>query len=462
MAFHLDQIPANHKKEEDIYTIITEGDGIGSVYITSENRKIVSGLPVSEEVPVEKLEDFSMLLPSEEESYFLTPCVEGTVVKVWFSRDGDGNYIPMFSGTKRVFYEESFWGFKDKKFGKLFRENGGDSFLESLSDDEKAEGISYYFIIMDRSLVITSRINMLDNETIVFFIGIVDIEGNISMPAEFDNNVFYQHNDRSSVLPTSELRAGRILVPTVLSPEEAFSVITNGYDSHNYPEKDIPYSYHRGESVILRHGNHIKKITPPCYETRKIICGDNANIKYVLYCLMDIAKNEEKYRDSFKPLGCLTKQQLLEIKGLSDKTEATTRVLHYLSQHKDISYDASSINDRRDIITHCVLFCPLHKIDSYIDSYMDYLSCRFFIQKFMQKHSSQIRKGAYDERLSEHHQKALARLKDMTERAKIYASEKDTRFSYPQKMEYKMRFFLQNEMSWSLYKIEKAVRFIQT
>lgn len=463
MVFHLDEIHADMKKEEGIYTIVTDGEGIGSIYVTSENRKIVSGLPVSDEVSVSNSDEFSQILPGDQDSYFLTPCVEGPVVKIWFSRDEDGNYVPMFSGTKRVYCEESFWGNRDKKFGNLFRENGGDSFLESLSDDEKKEGISYYFIIMDRSLVITSRVNMIDNETIVFFIGIVDIDGNISMPPEFDEGVFYQHNDRSSVLPTSEVRGGRILVPTVFSPEEAFSVLTHGYDVHNYHQEIIPSSYYMGESVIMRQGNHITKITPPCHEIRKMICGDSPNLKYVLYCLMDMAKKKDEYKNSYNPLGCLTKQQLLEIRQIEDKTETTAMILHYLSQNKEIPYNSSSIVDMRgNILTHCILFCPLHKIDQYIDSYMDYLSCRFYIQKFIQRHSSHIRKGNYDEKLSEHHNRALLRLKDMTERAKTYASEKDPKFSYSQKMEYKIKFFLQNEMSWSLYKIEKAVKFLQT
>jgi len=462
MVFHLDEIPVDMRKEEGIYTIITGGEGIGSIYITLENRKIVSGLPTSDEVSVKNSDDFSKILPSDQDSYFLTPCVEGTVVKIWFSQD-DGNYIPMFSGTKKVFYEESFWGNRDKKFGNLFRENGGDMFLESLSDDQKIEGLSYYFIIMDRSLVITSRINMLDNETIIFFIGAVDIGGNISMPDEFDDSVFYQHNERTSVIPTAEIRGGRILVPTVFSPEEAFSVLTHGYDVHNYPVEIVPRSYYMGESVILRHGNHITKITPPCHEIRKMICGDSPNLKYVLYCLMDMAKKKDEYQNSYSPLGCLTKPQLLEIRQLEDKIEITAMVLDYLSQNTETPYNSSSIIDRRgNILTHCILFCPLHKIDQYIDSYIDYTSCRFFIQKFIQRHSSQIRKGNYDEKLFESHPKALARLKDMIERAKVYASEVETRFSYSQKMEYKIKFFLQNEMSWSLYKIEKAVKFLQT
>ena len=384
MVFHPDEIPVDMRKEEDIYTIITGGEGIGSIYITSENKKIVSGLPVSDEMSVKNSDDFSKILPSDSESYFLTPCVEGTVVKIWFSQDDEGNYIPMFSGTKKVFYEESFWGNRDKKFGKLFRENGGDMFLESLSDDEKTEGLSYYFIIMDRSLVITSRINMLDNETIIFFIGAVDIAGNISMPDEFDDSVFYQHNERTSVIPTAEIRGGRILVPTVFSPEEAFSVLTHGYDVHNYPVEIVPRSYYMGESVILRHGNHITKITPPCHEIRKMICGDSPNLKYVLYCLMDKAKNEIQYKNTYIQLGCLTKQQLLEIREIEDKTEVTERALYYLSQNKEIPYKSSCEIDRRaNILTHCILFCPLHKIDSYIDSYIDYISCRFFIQKFI-------------------------------------------------------------------------------
>ena len=73
------------------------------------------------------------------------------------------------------------------------------------------------------------------------------------MPSEFDDSIFYQHNDRSSVLPTSECRGGRILVPTVFSPEEAFSVLTHGYDVHGIDHPEDVGDFKGGDYGLVIH-----------------------------------------------------------------------------------------------------------------------------------------------------------------------------------------------------------------
>ena len=107
----------------------------------------------------------------------------------------------------------------------------------------------------------------------------------------------------------------------------------------------------------------------------------------------------------------------------------------------------------------------MSKVNQFIDSWVDYKVSRDLIRKFIRNHNAHIRNGNYDEKLTQFHKRALVRIKDMAKHSKIYASGhsgEETKGSYSSRMDYSLNGLINNEFGTSLYRIEKAIRFVQT
>ena len=168
-----------------------------------------------------------------------------------------------------------------------------------------------------------------------------------------------------------------------------------------------------------------------------------------------MSKDETSYSERFPRLGCLDESQLQIILDNS-KTETSFIINTYMN--KDKNFNPKTQQSRMsNILTNCILFCPLRKIDIFINAWRDYNQSKSLIIKFIKKHNSDIRHGKYDERLSEYHSKALNRIRNLADVSKIYASERDSRHSYSSRMEYSLKGLIDKEFGPSLYRIEKAI-----
>ena len=444
--FHLDNISSDDKNIEGIYTIV-KGDSDpsiqGNIYNT-ETSELVSGtFCASSEYHFTSDEEFLSLFSEKTRA---TVGYEGAMVKVQLRDE------LLFSNTKRVDCRNSFWGNKEETFYKLWYENGGEAFLSKLEPSD----LTHHFMIMNSNLVITSRMDMRDNDTIIIYLGSVDLDGNIQDINQIDPDVYYLHTSREHVLPSREQLAGRVLIPTVISPQEALSILKSGYENIEYEEGSIPFSLFKGETVILRRGTkEIIKVVPKCYEMRKLIAGNTPNMKNHLYRLLEMSKDETSYSERFPHLGCLDESQLQIILDNS-KSETSFIINTYMNRNKNFNLKNQQ-SRMSNILTNCILFCPLRKIDIFINAWRDYSQCKTLIMKFIKKHNADIRHGKYDERLSDYHSKALTRIKNLADVSKIYASEKDPRHSYSSRMDYSLRGLVDKEFGPSLYRIEKAI-----
>lgn len=444
--FHLDHISSDDKNTDGDFTIIKGGTDTslrGNIYRTENSELVSATFSASSEV---EFESDDQVLSLFGENTYATVGYEGAMVKFQVTEDRT-----FFSNTNKIDCRNSFWGDK-KKFYDLWYENGGRKFSENIENSI----LTHHFMIMNENLMITSRMDLRDHDTVIIYLGSVDLEGNIHQLAEIDPEIYYLHTDRSNVLPSKEELAGRILIPTPLRPEEALAVLKIGYENVQYDEGVIPHSTFKGETIIIRRGEkEIIKVVPKCYSMRKIIAGNTPNMKNHLYRLMEFAKDASTYSENFQPIGCLDESQ---IKIIRDNSKTETSFIINTFINKGQNYNPSQITDRMsNIMTNCLLFCPLRKIDIFIDAWYDYNTCRSDIIKFIKKHNADIRHGKYDERLSEFHGKALARIKNLADVSKIYASEKNTKFSYSSRLEYSLKGLISKEFGPSLYRIEKAI-----
>ena len=458
--FHLDDIEEALKSSDDKFTII-KGDSRpeikGNIYL-KENSKLVSKSFGKCDVIEYEKSQFETFYKENKDIYknhYFTPCYEGPHVKIWYDDSGEIH----FSNDNKIDCTTSFWGNKEETFGKLFFENGGQKFVDKLTSDVKRLGYTHHFMIINKSLVITSRIDLRNNDTIIVYLGTTSLDGKIFEITFLDPEVHFYNHDKRNVFPSKEELAGRIIIPTKLTVEEAFFVLNNGYESNSY-NPVIQRDLIKGECVIFRNGyDGIVKFNPPNYQMRSLIAGTTPNVKSRLYNLLEKAKNKETYEDQFPVIGCLDDSKL-EIIKQNDKRITTFVINTFIEKEKNYSKDSLE-NRMNNILVICLLCCPLPKIDLFIDAWMDYKYCRDKILKFIVAHSSNIRNEKYDDKLNFSHQKALLRLKDLAKTSKNYANNKRKGNTYNERMVYSLKGLLQNEFGSSLYRIEKAITFIQ-
>ena len=115
------------------------------------------------------------------ESAKVTSCFEGPMVKMW--KDLAGNIH--LSTNNKLDCTNSFWGNKEERFGLLFNNNGGNLFTEKYANDTH----THHFMVVTRSLMNTSEIQLGDNHCVVVYLGSVNHQNEISM-LEPDPDVF--------------------------------------------------------------------------------------------------------------------------------------------------------------------------------------------------------------------------------------------------------------------------------
>ena len=452
--FHLDTVPEDSKLKDDMYTIITGTQNLdlkGNIYL-NENSTLISKSFGSEVIPYEEssFKNFVEENVKKYPNYHFTPCFEGPLIRISFH---EGKLL--FSNYNRVNCKNSFWGNKEETFEKLFYENGGQKFVDSLTET-KESGYSHHFMIVKKNLLITSRIDMRNNETIIVYLGTTTLEGQILEFTELNPEIHFYNHDKGNVFPLKEELAGRILIPTKIKIEEAFSILTRGYETLEY-DNVIPRKITNGECVIFRNGTDgIVKFTPENYEIRSLVAGKTPNVKSRLYNLLEEVKNKDSYDETFPSIGVLEDSKLELIK-MNSKNITTFNVNKFISDKKDDSVECKMNN----IVVVCILCCPLSKVDLFIDAWFDYKSSREKICNFIKKHNSSIRTGGYDDKLNKFHLKALNRLKDLAKVSKNYASDNSKGYTYNARMAYSLKGLLRNEFGPSLYRIEKAISSIQ-
>lgn len=390
---------------------------------------------------------------SEQANNTISLCYEGPLVILRFDEKGKMH----FYNTKRLDCRNSFWGNKNEKFGELFMDNGGARFVDSV---EKIPSISHHFMIMTPSLMTTTRADFRNNQCIVVYLGSVSLDGTILNPEKLSPDVYYYHKiSNNNFYPTREEVAGRILVPTRITLLEAEHILKNGYDFNQLSGK-IDKSQFCGECVILRINNRkIIKFIPECYKLRSFIAGSVPNVKNRLYTILELSKDLEKYHEQFPIVGSLEKECIEALKQTS-KTDTTKNLETFLETFDN--YVDERITDRmNNIFLVCILSCPLSKVDLFIDGWFSYLSCKETIVKFIKEKNGKIRSGFYDNRLMEFHNKALERIKNIAQVSKEYATTEKNKYPYVSRLEYSIKGMVRNEFGPSLYRIEKAIKFIK-
>lgn len=386
-------------------------------------------------------DDDLMQLCNSFKDYYFTHCFEGPLVKVWYDSDGERH----FSSQRRIDCTKSFWGDKTKRFGDLFTKYGGQRFDEMCS---KTPNQTHHFMIIEPSLMVTTRVDIFDNECVIVYLGTVDTEGKRTM-MQCDDAIFYE----SKSFVCKEYLKNRILYPKEIIVEEAIQLLK--FDS------DRPYN---NENVMLFGDNQIYKIKHGRSEFRECIAGSNPNLKNRLYMLLDDANAElQEYSEMYQFIGAPSDQELMLFKTMSVRAieNYTKNVIYKRLNYDDfiISTDAV-MNRKRNILMSMLLNTPIVKSYQLIDYWFDYVNVRNKIATAIIKYNRptfNFTKLENEEKLMYFNKRAIERLRDLSCTCKNYARETKNQKPYMYNLKYSLHGLLSKEYGCSLYRIEKCL-----
>ena len=389
-----------------------------------------------------------------------TSCFEGPLVKLWYDSEGNRH----FSNLKKLNCSNSYWGDKTKRFGDLFTNYGGLKFEEVIP---KTKHLTHHFMLIENTLMVTSRETIYDNDCVVVYLGSVDLEGK-KFNLDYDDSIFYQ----SKYFVNKETLQNRILYPKNMSHEEAQQKLlyTNKLVANNYQwgisesNKELCVSHlFKGENIMLFADDKIYKLKHKASQLREYLAGNTPNVKNRLYVLLDSSKKKfTDYNTVFPYIGIPTDEELKLFKKMSH-VAIETYVVNVIHQRLEFTIlkDPKNVEQRsRNILLTFILSTTLHRSQLLIDYWFDYKKIKNDIANVIIKKSNETTNFTdiqAEESIISFNKKGIDRLKDLSNTCKNYARTTKNDKPYMYNLKFSLYGLLNNEYGSSLYRIEKSI-----
>lgn len=384
-------------------------------------------------------ENFKNFCNTFKNVYF-TNCYEGPLVKLWYDSKGK----LQFSSQRKVDCKESYWGDKDKKFGDLFIKNGGSNFIEKTST---TPGLTHHFMILEPSLMVTTRTHLNNNECALVYLGTVDLQHS-KYNIDCDPRIF----EKCDFVPPTDLD-GKIIYPNHINYEQAVNHLT-------------PKNILGGENIMLFGDGKIWKIKHQHSSLRELFAGNTPNTKNRLYTLLDNAKlSKDQYLDEFPLIGCPTDEEIKLFDTMSN-TAIENYAKNIINPRVEMNYvdDKNVDNKLRNILMTYILSTTLFKSKQLSKYWFDYINIRDKIAKTILSKSNSTYDFTVlniDEKLIEFNRKGFERLKNLSLTSKNYARETKNNKPYMYNLKYSLYGLLSREYGCSLYRIEKCINYLE-
>ena len=467
MAYSVDKIHSSEKVVEGKFTASTGSVNPYTRGLIFENDEIVSssfGFSPSYTPTLEQIADLCAFNTD------ITTCFEGPLVKLWW----DSDQVHHLSTTNKLDCTNSYWGNKDERFGDLFYKNGGEKFLNECQQRQ----LTHHFMIMTPSLMVTSDIDLKDNDCMVVYLGSMSKKGYYSN-IERNEQIFYYQS--FNTIPTKDVLNGKILYPYAWKTDDVNyyfnfiqQILKHGYNGSQHAMEPLSQdekfigvdssviSSYFGSPVIMRTPQGIVKFVPESYEKKCNIIGNSPNIKLLVYKLMDACRTKqdavleyfEKYDFLFVPdwefLDSLKESDNVKISIIQKYRSLGT--VGFMDAKNPRNSDARE----RNMMLILLLCLPQCKANEAIDAYKNYIECQTKLKDFISINLTKIVEGKYDETIE--NEKVIARLKDMCVRSFEYAKKNNKNTEgYNKRLQFSLKGLINNEHGASLYKINKAI-----
>lgn len=424
----------------------------------------------SELVPTDN--DYSSIT----DSVCVSTCFEGPMVKVW--KDLSGNVH--LSTNNKLDCTNSFWGNKEERFGELFYSNGGTLFTERYATNT----VTHHFMVVTRSLMNTSEIQIGDNDCVVVYLGSVDHQNEISM-LEPVPDVFVKQENHYHI-PSKESMANRVLYPYISSIGNDVNLLLKIYHVLSYGLNPLindmfsklsvdeqgrgvsleTIKTYFGNPMILRNNSSITKFLPIGYHKKCSIIGNNPNIRYRVYRLMDhcIAKKDSvtAYYNDFDYIFAPTVDFL---KTLITSPNIKRDIVMEYRKTGSGNHTKTSVSEReRNLLVLLILSLPENKGPIAIHSYLNYLSVQSRLMRFITSNKHHISLGKTKDLLLANPSSArvdmdtldriVKRITDIYTNTHAFAVKEH---GYMRRFKSSLRSLISNEYGASLYKIERVI-----
>ena len=403
-----------------------------------------------------------------------TTAFEGPLVKLWW----DTAENPHLSTTKNLDCSNSYWGNKQERFGPLFHTNGGQAFIDAADD----KTLTHHFMIMTPSLLVTSELDLVDNDCVVVYLGSMTRDFNFVM-LECTDELFVQQ-PAMEIIPPKAAIDGKLLYPFVATLNDinilnrVYSMVEFGINPAIVPifrpltedeacrgvNMPLLKSYF-GNPVIVRDSQAITKFVPHGYSKKCGILGNSPNVKLMVYQLMDSCRPKRDIANQyFQDFDFLFVPSTQFLSGLKDSDNVKRDIALEYREQGTVGFTKAkdfrnNLERERNLLLVILLCLPQSKAYEAIKAYEEYTVVRKNLQSFIKFNTTKILNGGYD---SETNARVTTRLKDMASRATSYSispTAEGQESSYNQgKFNFSLRGLVMNERGGSLYKIEREMK----
>jgi len=477
MPFPLSKFDASEKITEGIWTSETGQTSemfIGSNgSVNEESRGLIydhDGKLVSHSfgnTSVVEYTDKEALASLLKDGDVITQCFEGPLVKLWWDSEGNEH----LSTTNKIDCTKSFWGNREERFGPLFYDNGGKIFSEYCHEHELKE-LTHHFMIMTPSLLVTSNVELNQNECIVVYLGSVNISGDyVEGILEGELHLFYRQEERNVFRDPLHI-SKRIVIPaTTVYTEQHLDTIDTvlrfGYgvryqitEEEKMRGVDINIiTAYCGEPLIVRRGNSITKIVPSGYKRKCELLGNTPNIKLQVFRMMDYCRPKmahvQKYFEEFDFLFYSPDSTVEILNAVNPKNTI-------ISEYKDngtcgfiaAKNPRNSHSREYNILNLMLLSITRYKTSELLKVFKEYMVTRNRVETFLMSNAKKIVEGKYDEKIED--KSVLFRFKDICSRGLEYASKNSTEGVFMKSLSFSISGLVANEKGSSLYRMTKV------
>lgn len=463
MTYNLNQFDASEKVSDGKFTGLLGVCDPSTRGLIFENDELVSvSFGYSPSISLLHNNSIKEIHECPEE---ITNCFEGPLVKVWWDSKGEVH----LSTTNKLNCTNSYWGDKEERFGPLFYKNGGTKFLENVEPSD----LTHHFMIVTNSLMVTSDLDLKDNNCIVVYLGSVSKQSEY-ISLKLNTDVFcHQIFD---IIPEKKELEGRILVPYVWKiDEDSFEFIKRNIHFSNDLELQLGeetddelmrgvdlkmIQSYLGRPVIVRGKSEIVKVIPYSYNKRCGIIGNSPNIKLLVFNMMEKCKPRASsindYFDNYDFLFVPTKDFVQHLVTTSENVKKDI-IREYRARGSSGFTEAKKTENNeareRNMLLILLLCLPQCKSKILLNAFIEYSDSKLQIRNYIAKNLNSIIDGFQDERLVD--ARMISRVKDIAYHAKEYATKHKP---FSKNLNHSLTGLINNERGASLYRIHKVLR----
>ena len=385
---------------------------------------------------------------------------QGTHVKVW--KHDEKWMISTFNNPEA---SNSHYMNPKEKCGHLFDKFGGMYFKDNVNH---VENNTHHFILVTKSLTVTSKIqDLYNNECVIVYIGSTDING-LRYELKFDNKIFF-YNSEGKFL-SAEIVKKRIYYPTDITEQYA-GHIYDPFKNSTSINKNLVEDFYGENIMVINSDGSITKCIHPSYDKRYESLGGTCLKKKVwddFYTCKSCYKKE--FNQKFN-VGVPDEYALSFIETLSKTNDYNISLATFYSNHISLKKTLNSVNDKfLSVLMYYILSVPREKVIYIIEYYKEYFSFKKELSTFIKTKGNLVANKNYinlfnkDKIESEQefidnfvkiNDKALRRISDIYIRARPERNQIGYNIVFNNNLEN----FIYREIN--IYKIHKTLKFIK-